>query len=665
MTSGPIQRISCDRLEQRHDVRLPAAWIGLEQHAPPADHRGQWVSKDDTSPATTQRDAPVLIMFSTPAGPGYQALLAHGRAGERVYVLAPEGWEPKDGAVTRCPKVLVRRLPEVPATGIHTSSGAFVWMGASPGGEAPWRLRLGSEQAAAFRQVFLRLFWHDASDEAFSGGKRLSFRAAGDRPFDVPEVTGGAPVRLVPPTAQLGAVAEGGLLHVGSGPPPQGNPGHLWTPPSGEHHAALASLTKGGAKVRWRDRSLPDLAVEGSSGTALLPGTRHRMRIEFTREQANDVSALLQQDGSWTFGEGVRLGDHAHDGAKLWLKGASVAAPVEPEQVIAMAEVHADDLRSAPSASPSSWPAPQPLALTTRYRWTVIPPRVPAGANEDALIGEWKKVDADWEARVSKAREALDAADGSRGRIGRAFSRLVSAMMGFERTQNGLMTEAVALGDYRPSDAGPTDAPGLFARLERLEDQTKKLKSDLEEAERKAREDEEREKQEAQWRLACEEARRALPDRRAELAEAEARRPGLDEQLTALSEELKTAGKKAKRSLGAQRGKLSDERARLERTIQRLTDEIASLETTASEPFTFTPPAQPRVRSKASGGRFVPSSYASRPASPVPSEALPEVGLLRSQKGKRYLVIDRWEDLELGEQAASRLNAVLVAPENV
>lgn len=664
MITGPIQRIARDRLEQRQDVKLPAAWIELD-HTLPAHSRGQWLSEDSSGPTVGQHDAPVLIMFTQPSGAAYQALLAHGQSGARVYVLAPAGWEPKDSAVVRCPKVLIRRLPEVPATGVHSVSGAHVWMGAAPGGATPWRLRLAAEQAAAFRHLFLRLFWHDANDEAFGGGKRLSFRPAGARPFDVPELTGCAPVRLVAPTAQLDSVARGGLTHLTKASTAVGQPDHLWLPPSGNHHEALASLTRSGAQVRWQDRCLPDMAIHGSTGTALLPGTKHRLRIDFTREQAADAAALLQQPGLWSFQESVRLGHHAEDGARIWLKDAGAAKRVEDEQTISMADVLATGLRAASSATPDSWPEPQPLALTTRYCWTVVPPRVPSGATEDALIGRWNKVDDSWEDRLSKAREALEAAAGNRGRIGRAFSRLMSAMMGFERTHGGLLKEIGALGDLRPSESGPSAAPALLTRLQRLEEQTNSLQSDLEEAERKAREDEEREKQEKQWRRLGEEARRTIPERRADLAEAKAARPALDEQLATLAEESKDAGKKAKRSLSARRAKLDDERTRLKRTIQRLNDEIAALERTASEPFTFTSPPRPRARSKGSGGRFVPASSAARPSNPVPDEALPAVGALRSQKGKRYLVIDRWEDLNLGEKEASRLKAVLVAPEDV
>jgi predicted nucleic acid-binding Zn-ribbon protein len=389
------------------------------------------------------------------------------------------------------------------------------------------------------------------------------------------------------------------------------------------------------------------------------------MHIDLTREQAEEAGVLLRQDGAWLFRESIRLGDHAHDGARIWLKSAGAAEPVETEQSITMPEVHANGLRDVSSATPSSWPAPHPLALTTRYRWTVVPPRVPAGAIEDALIRRWKKSDTDWLSRLSDIQTSLEAAEGSQGRIARTFSSLMSAMMGFKRTQGSLLKKVTALTERRPSKAGPAIASDLFTHLKRLEEQTKTLQVDLEEAERKAREDEEREKQKKQWRRKSDDARRDIPEHKKELADAESRRPGLEEQIAALSEELKNAGKKAKRRLGAQRGKLKDESTRLDKTIQSLIEKIASLEQTASEPFTFRPPKQPSSRSKGAGGRFVPASSSARPSNPVPAEALPGVGLLRSLKGRRYLVIDCWEDLVLGEAEANRLEADLVAPEGV
>ena len=664
MSTGPIQRLERNRVEDRHDVRLPAAWVRAAD-TPAAPFRGRWLSSHDAGETQGGRtQAPVLVMLADPAGPALRALLDHGRAGARVYVLAPVGWEPKGSDISGCPTVLVRRVAEVPVSGWHTDAGAQIWMGAQAGGDAPWRLRLAPEQAASFRQLFLRLFWHEAVDEAFSGGNRLVFRAAGGRPFDVPNLSDGAPVRLVAAATQSSQLPKGARVHCSTAVPPNGQPSHLWLPPGSDHHDALGRLVAGGTRVQWWDRSLPDLTLTDGTGNVLLPGSKYRLRVELTREQAADGVALLEQQGLWAFQTGVRLGDQAHSGVELWLEGAANANAVEHEQSIAMPDVGAESLRAIASTTPGSWPTPQPLALSARYTWTVVPPSVPAGASEDPLVGSWKKADADWHKRLASVRSALELAEGNRGRIGRSFARLVSAMMGFERTQSGLLAESSTLEALLPSEAGPAGAPALLSRLERLEEQTKTLQANLEESEQKAREDEEREKQEAEWRRRVEQARRALPEHRAEVSDANEKRPALVEQIEQLSEEIKTAGKKAQRSLKAERGKLQDQLTRLDRQIQRLTGEIEVLERTAAEPFAFKPPARPATRSTGSAGRFVPTSSGPRAAAVVPSEALPEVGKLRSHKGKRYLVIERWEDLDLGEQAAERLHAHLVAPEN-
>jgi hypothetical protein len=309
-------------------------------------------------------------------------------------------------------------------------------------------------------------------------------------------------------------------------------------------------------------------------------------------------------------------------------------------------------------------PAAQPLALAVRYQWTVVPPRVPAGAEEDALVGRWRKLDEDWTTRLARVREALVAADGNRGRIGRAFSRLVSAMLGFERTHGGLLARVGALEGQRPSAAGPSGAPALLAQLGEIEVAARKLQADLEEAERKAREDEEREKQQAAWQSRVDAANRDLPDHRTALTTAENRRSANADELRGIEESLKSADKKARKDLTANQRKLSDDLQRANKEITRLRSEITGLEQQAAERFEFRPPPTPAGRLAQPGGRFVPPASSARPAANVPDEALPDVGSLRSHEGQRYLVIHTWDQLTAGEQTAARLSAKLVAPEN-
>jgi hypothetical protein len=360
----------------------------------------------------------------------------------------------------------------------------------------------------------------------------------------------------------------------------------------------------------------------------------------------------------------VRLGEAAHRAAQFWLPGEAAARGLEAEQFVEVPDVPAASLRDVLTTEPASVPPSQPLALAVRYKWTVVPPRVPTGAEEDALVGRWRKLDDEWTARLARVREALIAAEGDRGRIGRAFSRLVSAMLGFERAHGELLARVSTLESQRPSTAGPTGAPALLAELAEVEDAARRLQTDLDEAERKAREDEEREKQQAAWQSRVDAANRDLPDRRTALATAESRRTAIADELRGVDESLKSADKQAKKDLTANQRKLSDDLQRANKEVTRLRGEITVLEQQAAERFEFRPPPAPTGRPLQPGGRFVPTASSARPAANVPEEALPEVGSLRTSKGHRFLVIQTWEELSKAEHEAIRLSAKLVAPEN-
>jgi hypothetical protein len=643
----------------RRDVQLPPVWV-QDAHAPQSTVQTEWIARADANPEQ-HAGGPVLIMLAAPSEATLQSVLAYGQAGARVYVLAPSSWQPKDRHLVRCPTVLIRRTSEgVPASGLHTPNRAFVWMGDRVE-STPWKLWLDEPQAVAFRQVFLRLFWHEAKDEAYSGGKQFSFRQAGARPFDVPEPLSTAPICLVSEAAL--PTPNDGLLHLTQPRPPTGKPSCLWMPPTGTLHRPLSSLLEAGASVRWQDRALPEFATDGQSGTILLPGAQERLHIKLNPEQANDAAALLEESGLWSFRGNVRLGDHADDGSRIWLSGAPEAKAVEPEQVLPMPSMLASSLRATHGTTPDDWPTPHPLALTARYTWSVVPPRVPTGSKEDPLIGLWRKLDTQWTDRLAKVENALKRVDGERGRIGRALSRLVSAMLGFERSQRTLTAEVETLRGLLPSASGPHETPALLERLARLEADAQALQTDLDETERQGREDEEREEQRLKWRQGVEDAQRTLPTRRAELTEAQDKGPELQLAIEQLASELESAKKKARQNIDVQLKKRTDEQTRLDRRTRRLQDEIVALQRTIEDPFEFKPRAR-RGSRKNKNTRFVPPST-SRAVPSVPDEALPEVGLLRHHKNQRYLVIARWDDVDLGEQVAERLKAQLVAPENI
>jgi hypothetical protein len=605
-------------------------------------------------------EVPLLAILGRDADAAAAVVVEAARSGRRTYVLVGREWAGGATAkqLAQAPRVLLRRVPEVPASAIHCDDVAQVWLG---GGYA---LRLEPTQAGNLRQTFLRLFWHDATEESWSGEPQLIWRAAKDRPFDVPEVPSSALLRIVASSVQLPSPSSNGVLHRMDGLPPEPPPRRLWCPAGPNHHDRLAALARAGTSITWQERGLPDILVEPASGEVLLPGSQGRLRVALTSDQRRDVLALLEQDAPWVFRTGLRIGDDAHRQAQFWLPSEPAARGLTAEQKFPLSDVPAERLRSVPDTEPPTWPSADPLALAARYEWTVTPPAAPSGCRADALVGAWRQVDSDWKTRLEALRSALETAEGDRSRIGRAFSRLMGAMMGFQRTQSGLLKTVEALESKLPSAAGPAGASDLLRQLAEAEEKAGTLASDLKEAERKAREDEERDKQRAAWQACVDTAKRDLPLRRQELASAEGERAQLGDQLGATEEELKAADKSVKKDLKARQRKLSDDLQRANRSIKRLKGKVEALQQHVAEPFTFRPPANLTKRAcGGGGGRFVPQRSKAPAGTQVPQEALPEVGELRSRKAERYLVIARWEDLDAGEQAAARLSARLVAPE--
>jgi hypothetical protein len=539
MTQGPIQRVARHRIEPRNDARLPTTWIGGSQNPTPW-RDGVWLTQNPPNLDNTTQD-PVLAFLGRGAEKARANLLACAKAGARVYVLVGPGWgeDAADLQLLQAARVLVRRVPEVPASALQTESEARLWIG---GGFA---LELEDKQASALRHLFLRLFWHEATDEVWSGGPKLAWRAARERPFDVPEAPTSAPIRWEPPDARLAGDARGASLHLAAGLPPNAATRRLWYPVGPEHHEKLAKLAQAGAEVLWSERGLPDIQVHEGGGEILLPGTRGRLRICLTTDQATEVNNLLEDEPVWRFHTNARIGETSHRSSHFWLPGEKAARALEAEQAIKVPDVQAASLRAVPDTAPTSVPAAQPLALSVRYQWTVIPPRAPSDTEEDALVGRWRKLDEEWFARLARVREVLSTIEEERGRIGRAFLRLVSAMLGFKRTHDRLLEQVAELEKQRPSLAGPPQTQALLTQANQLENEARQLQTDQEESERKAREDEEREKQQAAWKSRVEAAERSLPERRASLLAAEERLRAVEDKLQGVDESLKSINQEA------------------------------------------------------------------------------------------------------------------------
>jgi hypothetical protein len=648
---GPIRPVRRERRQDRADATLSTAWVGLA----PVAHTwagGKWLSNSPPS-SFPRDDAPVLVMLGSDDAADAtlnRCILDAARA----YVLVGAEVdldEPTD-------RVLVRRVAEVPASALYSETESRIWIGGTHS------LKLDSHQAAALRQTFLRLFWHEAKEEAWLEGGKLVWRPARERPFDVPEVGPSASIRWEAPDARLRLDVRGARAHLVDGQPPTVPPRRLWFRSGPSHHEHLAKLAQAGSELVWGEINLPDIAVTNDSGEMLLPGTQGRLRIQLTGAQAKEAGPLLDEQPSWTFRAAVRIGDPSLRQASFWLSGEDGARTIEEEQRLEIAPVSAASLRAVDATEPPSWPAPQPLALAALYRWTVLPPSAPTGAQEDPLVKRWRALDEDWTKRLTSARDALMSSDGERLRLGKAFARLVSAMLGFELSHKELLAQVTSLETQRPSKAGPEGAAQLLAELEKLEVAAKKHQGDLEEAERTAREQEEQDKQRAEWTASIERAKADVAAVREELAKAETREAELEEEAKELAVQLKAPNLDEKKDLDVKQKRNGDERKRHSEYLKKLRYDLKKLEDAAARPFVFSPSKPEMKGHQPQGKRFIPSAPAARPSANVPEDALPEVGSLRTHRGQRYLVIDVWEHLDAGEQAAARLSAKLVAPEN-
>lgn len=659
MMCEKIEIVDFEGKVERDDERLSTVWV-TEKSVGGLGLDGTWVSSRTVLLSETP-NAPVLALLKNADidSNTLADIVRVADTGAHVYLLVEPDWGSGESAdeLLRAPRVLVRRIDEVPVTALLCASESYISLG---GG---FSLRLDSDQGGALRQLFLRLFWHGANSETWSGIQKVEWHPVNGRPFDVPQARADAPIRWESADAKFRDCPSDALVHIASGRLPDHRPRRMWFPAGPEHHDRLLRLINEGTEVVWTERGLPDIWVSASRGEVLLLGVQGGLRVRLTEAQVSEVTLLLKTLSRWKFKKNLAL-KHLSVDSECWLSGASKVSKRIDKQIIDVEDaVRAKSLREFETTEPQILPDADPLARTVTYRWTVEPPRVPKGARNDELVEKWTKLDEDWTARLERAREALVTAEEDSSRIRQSFPRLASDMLGFEHARGGLLERVRALETRCPSEDGPTGAPALLAQLAEVEGAARKLQTDLDEAERKARDDEEREKQKAAWQGRVDAANRDLPDRRTALATAEGRRTTIADELRRIEESLKSADKQTKKDLTANQRKLSDDLQRAKKDVTRLRGEIEALGQQVGEQFEFRQPPAPKGRSTQSAGRFVPSASSARPAVNVPEEALPKVGSLRSYKGQRYLVITTWEELDLGEKEALRLSAELVAPE--
>jgi hypothetical protein len=639
------------RIADRRAVQLETAWL-IRDHVN-ASPASTTLLCDARTAVPIHSGQPTLVILSETVPAVTESATAAIRSGNRVYALAPTGWDITDW-LHDVPShaMLIRRVAQAPVAAVLSGDQGWLWMGQH--GQGEWRLALEVEQVAAIRLAFLELFWNHAVDEAWPAKGTMRWHARSDAPFDVPRPVSSVAARLDIGDARLPEPGAGGLVYSSDGHLPDGSAARAWVRPSGERHDQLAALVRQGTDIVWSDLGLPTCAT-GAYSTVLPRTSRWSLRVTLTMRQANALAAILRQEPSATFQTAIGLGDvetQLGRTGRVWLPGHPAPDSLINEQELDAGVVQADSVRNAPTVEPSSWPQPTALALSARWTWAVSVPQALGSAREDPLVQKWRAVDRTYAKRIETALGALADLEQEEGVLKRAFDTLKGVLLGFGRSRSELKTNLLDLTTRTPSAAGPDGAYEVMAQLTRLEDRVRQLSEEVAEAKRQAQTAAERKRQEQEHAAAQQKARADLAQDDEELTGKQQRLAEIDTELG----ELVKVTNMSKKDRRVRQGKLRDEQDRVRKRIRRLEELVERHRSLIDKPFDFRPPATPATGQRLTGS-FVPTAT---DKDRIPEQALPCVGVLLQAGQVRMLAISRWDELDRGEADANRLAARLV-----
>lgn len=527
---GPIRPIARERRFDHRASRLPSAWIdSLDARVAPATGSafdplgGAAFERPLPADVAGPEGGPVVVMASRADSPALAAALQWAGQGTRTYLLTGADWTSKQAprALLSCPRVLWRRVRHANLCALWHAQGAWIWLGEA----RSWWLALDTEQAEALRRSLVHQFWHEATEEGLLAEGSFTLRKPGQRPFDVADTGIDAPFRRVEAKATFEMPRGTDVqIHAPEGGVFAGPLHRLVVPPSGLGHAALGALVAEGARVGWDALDLPRLWVRpGVQGALRLPHPTAPAHLTLNAAQATALGDVLATPLRWRFETDVRLGSYAADAQRLWLADAKTARPLVSEQPLSAGTLTASALRTLGQTEPRPFPAPEPLALSSRVQWTAAPPTLPKGCAADPLAGQWQQLDQQQAQRVATLRDGVTEAEQEQKRLGNRFKQFAQAFFGFGHAKDTLKGQVEACAAPLASARGPAAARALFETLEKLEQRQAEHRKDLRDAENKARVDEAREAQQAEWTARVEKARQdqiAARQRQRETTEA-------------------------------------------------------------------------------------------------------------------------------------------------
>jgi hypothetical protein len=666
---GPIGPVSREKQIDRANSIVATAWV---KSGAPFRPETQGTGPSDFCRSGAENlghpkaeGGPVLVILSEEPPPALcDWLLRQGVTGSRIYLLATPSWGSDQLAKELCgsrnARILVRRTPGLPCSAIHGATGGdSIWPGATKSTGGGWCLRLDSAQSDALRQLFLRLFWHHAEDEAWTTGKgQWGFRAPKDRPFDVPPLPETSPVRLVEPFALDLRNLRGETQLVPGDGLPASAPKQLFVPPSGSLHPELSTLASKGASVYWTPLELPR-AAWGSRVGILAPATSQWiMKVSLNSAQLQGLENSVSGNPEWSFRQSVGLSGVGS--AEVWLPNEQQPRKPMIEQRLPLPDVRCSSIRECVSSEPDRWSPPDPLAMMVSYKWNNMPPVLPTGAQADPLVADWERADEQWRKVIEQLHGKLREGESVLGKMQQSLSKWLGGnLLGFGQSKQQL---AEGLEQCRKLKPSTTSRKELVAATDKLKDLASRIQTFTGDLSKSQREGEERQQRE-QWETDRTRDKQHLDELTTKREAALQNEQGLAEKLAELD---KTPENGRDGDWKPRRQKTHDELLKARSTLKALEGEVASLQTKLKEQFVFKP-MEGATKSGAApkGNKFVPQS----PSDPAvampafPSEDLPSVGQLFIQQKQRYLAIANWGELDAGEQESTRLKAKLVAKE--
>lgn len=668
-SGGLITARSAERLESREEHKIPFCWEKLPSPAVSISSASPLLALDDAQlpPAWPRLDAGE-VLFAVLASSAPACLLhaideALGRGG-RVYVLAAPAVDVL-GQRKRKPqgRLLIRRVRELPASALLAERGRRAGICLQPSPDSPPRfwLPLSPRQGEALFAACLHLFWEHAVEESCLSDGALRSAPPLPAPFAAPLPAREAVMLSREPFPLCEEAAD--LCYLPNGELPASMPKlrTLLSPASGARQAELAALFRMGVRVAWRELFLPALYLGAAEGGLLLGEKGWRVRIRLEPEQVAGLRQQLEaavQCAEYILRVDARLREL--QGA-VWLP--KTTQPEQPPALVSLdaGTVVADTLSAVRTREPASWPVPPELARAVRYHFVVQPPRVPSAARPDPIVKEWQELDQRFGARCKNLDKLLVDAEQKESSLGKTFASLRAALLGHGNKRDRLKEKLKGIADLQPSERDPAGALALLDDLSAIERDAELLTKDLDDEERTAREQQAREEQEAVFQQRRQQAQRELDRCASRLDEVKKTLADVENQLSEAAAE-----KNPDEDSQVRMRKLEDRQRSLNKELATLEGLHEAQRDVLAESFVFQPISialRPGKSGKSGkGAMFVPSETTPRVEERIPDEALPRTGTLLRHKQQRFVVIEKWKDLELGQTEADRLSARLIAP---